>query len=168
MYKLTFKSFIISLCVWGAVGFVMGTGVLMGPSRWIIDIARSSPDLAKIEGPSIRALILLLIGTSLAVSLFLARTILLAKQKHVRLGIPLLIAVCLISTLYLWFNPKKFGTAEADTRNTSDTFVTGPYPDLAKLKELKKLIQSNLLFVTYANMIKFETIEKYMIKEIKP
>jgi hypothetical protein len=36
-----------------------------------------------------------------------------------------------------------------------------------KLKELKKLLQSNLIFNMYVNKIKFDVIEKYVIRELK-
>jgi len=44
------------------------------------------------------------------------------------------------------------------------TFIVGTQK---KLKELKKLVQQNLIFVSYADRIKFVVIEHYMIKELK-
>jgi len=44
------------------------------------------------------------------------------------------------------------------------TFIVGTQK---KLKELKKLVQQNLIFVSYADKIKFDVIEHYMIKELR-
>jgi hypothetical protein len=44
------------------------------------------------------------------------------------------------------------------------TFITGTQK---KLKELKKFVQQNLIFSTYADRIKFDVIENYMLKELK-
>ena len=44
------------------------------------------------------------------------------------------------------------------------TFIVGTQK---KLKEIKKLVQENLIFSSYADRIKFDVIEHYMIKELK-
>lgn len=44
------------------------------------------------------------------------------------------------------------------------TFIVGTQK---KLKELKKLVQQSMTFVSYADKIKFDVIENYMIKELK-
>lgn len=157
MFKFSVKNLLVFFIVWGVTGFVMGTGVLMGPSRWVVDYARLAPENAYVEGPLIRAMILLLIVCSLALSLFMTKTIILSARKHVQAGLASILLLFLAGALFMWFNPKKFGNESAGETESSDRFTVGSYPDLEKLKELKKAGYTSVISLLHPAVVPFET-----------
>lgn len=136
---------------------MLGTEILMGPSRWAIDLARSRPELAWIEGPAVRAMMVLLVAVSLTVSLFLTKTILHTTRRHVRYGLATILAVCFISTLYMWLNPVKFGNTAKTPVESSERFTVGPFPDINKLEELKQAGFTAVISLLHPAVAPFET-----------
>lgn len=157
MFKLNLRNLIFFFFIWGCVGFVLGTEILMGPSRWIIDLSRSRQELDFIEGPAIRTLMLLLIAVSLPASLFITRTILQTSMRHVRYGLAAIILICLALTLYMWFNPKKFGNNSSDTFDEANRFTVGSYPDREKLVQLKQDGYTGVISLLHPAVVPFET-----------
>lgn len=170
MFKLNFRNLIMFFCVWGPVGFVMGTEILMGPSRWVVELARSRPALFFIEGPAIRTMIVLLVAVSLTVSLFLTRTILTTTKRHVRYGLITILTVFFLATLYMWFNPKKFGNDVPTVAQNTERFVVGSYPDREQLIQLKKDGFTAVISLLHPAVVPFETSlissEKANTKEV--
>lgn len=157
MFRFNGRNILLLVAVWAVTGFILGTETLLGPSRWIADYARSAPEHAYVEGPAVRSLILVLMAVSLVLALLITKAILLSDRKHVRFGMPLLLGIFLTATLYMWFNPEKFGNAKPLTSGSKERFTVGPYPDLGKLKELKQDGYTGVISLLHPAVVPFET-----------
>ncbi|PKM97653.1 MAG: hypothetical protein CVU79_07395 [Elusimicrobia bacterium HGW-Elusimicrobia-3] len=124
---------------WVLTGFFLGTLTLMGPVRWATNYTRGAGWSALAE----KLLVLSFIGALAAVSLLLARLLTLkteAMPGRRRYALPALSLALFAAALLAWMNPKLM--IDAGMKTSSDTyagaeFVFGPYPEAARLAELK-------------------------------
>jgi len=157
MFKPSFRNLCIVFAVWGAVGFVLGTEILMGPSRWVAEFCRNNSEYTAWEQPLVRTLIVLLVGASLAASIFIASHLINTTRRHVRALIVLALLTSLSMTLYFWMNPDKFNPPKFVKKENQERFVVGPYPDAEQMKQLKGQGFTGVVSLLHPAVVPFET-----------
>lgn len=132
------------LYLWGVVGFVAGTAVLVGPARWVTMGLQQGGFGQKAQDHAMQAVILLFVFGSAALSLWLLRRTI-HGGRGARLGIPGACTALALLSLWAWLNPGKMlaaaaggGVVPASLSTASGArFIFGAYPDEATLRKLK-------------------------------
>ncbi len=133
---------VVFLYVWLMVGFASGTGVLLGPARWVTAWTRAR-GWATGEDVAMLAVIGLYVVGSFFVSRFLARRMHLGRRVA-RISIPVVVTALAGASFYGWSDPARLARlAGGDIGGTLDTsagaqFLFGAYPDYDKLRDLKR------------------------------
>ncbi|MDD5210550.1 MAG: hypothetical protein PHV36_14260 [Elusimicrobiales bacterium] len=135
------KGFFLLLYYWLCLGFFLGTLTLMGPVRWLANFSRANGW----SDPGEKALVFLFIGILIVVSFLCARLFsrITASTggKIGKAGLPAGSLLVFAVSLWFWMNPKLMidgGMKESSASSAGIEFVFGPYPDEAKLAELRK------------------------------
>lgn len=152
------KKLLLFGSVWLAVGFTAGTETLMGPVRWAAALSRKLGWSSNIETGLVNFIIVLFVISSFVISLWLTKVILTSRIKHIRLGIPIVILLATLGSLYFWLNPQVFGTAvQSSLQVTSDgRFTFGAYPSLEKMQRLKREGYSAVVSLLHPAVVPFE------------
>ncbi len=158
MFKPTLRNLFIVFVVWGAVGFVLGMEILMGPVRWAVEFCRNNPAYSAWEQPLVRSLMVILVAVSLPAAIFLTGHLINTARWHVRLFIPLLLGVSLFMTLHVAMNPDKFNLPRDMRDAAEERFVVGPYPDKAQLMLLKNQGFSGVISLLHPAVVPFEPV----------
>lgn len=132
------------LYLWGMVGFVSGTGILIGPARWVTVGLQRAGFGQKVQDHAMQAVILLFVFGSAALSLWLLRRAIHGSWRA-RVGIPTACTLAALLSLWAWMNPGRMLAAMAGggdipasfSTATGARFVFGAYPDEATLRRLK-------------------------------
>lgn len=132
------------LYLWGVVGFVTGTAVLIGPARWVTVGLQDAGLGQKAQDHAMQAVILLFVFGSAALSLWLLRRTI-HGGRGARLAIPGLCTALAMLSLWAWTNPGRMlaavagggGTPMAFSTASGVRFIFGAYPDEATLRRLK-------------------------------
>ena len=151
------------LYLWAVVGFFTGTGVLIGPARWVTQALQSGGFGQKAQDHAMQAVILLFVFGSAALSLWLLRVSLHGGRKA-RLGVPAACTLAALVTLYAWMNPGHMLAAAAggaDGRGALSTasgvrFVFGAYPDEQTLRQLKRQGVTAVISLQHPAVLPFE------------
>lgn len=153
-----FKNAIIFAFLWLMVGFTMGTETLMGPVRWIADLSGSGGWEKSFGDLMVKLVIILFVILSGAVSLLLTRVVIKTRLKHVRLGLPLLILIITVGSVYFWLNPQNMGIDKKFGRKTvqEGKFSFGPYPTKQRFLELKKSNYTAVISLLHPAVVPFE------------
>ncbi|HKP75234.1 MAG TPA: hypothetical protein VJT67_06790 [Longimicrobiaceae bacterium] len=130
--------------LWGMVGFFTGTGVLIGPARWVTVGLEQAGFGQKAQDHAMQAVMLLFLFASAAISLWLLRRTIHGTWRA-RMGIPAVCTALAMLSLYAWLNPGRMlaaaaggGDIPASLATASGArFVFGAYPDEATLRKLK-------------------------------
>jgi len=143
---------------WLLTGFFLGTLTLTGPVRWATNYTRGagwSPAAEKL-------LVLAFIGALAAVSLLLARLLTLRTEAAAgrrRYALPGLSLALFAVALGAWMNPKLM--IDSGMKTSSDAyagaeFVFGPYPEAARLAELKSEGYTGVVSLLSRAVVPFE------------
>ncbi|MFL5538814.1 MAG: hypothetical protein ACJ8J0_07455 [Longimicrobiaceae bacterium] len=132
------------LYLWGVVGFVTGTVVLIGPARWVTVGLQDAGLGQKAQDHAMQAVILLFVFGSAALSLWLLRRTI-HGGRGARLAIPGVCTALAMVSLWAWTNPGRMlaavagggGTPLALSTASGVRFIFGAYPDEATLRRLK-------------------------------
>jgi protein tyrosine phosphatase (PTP) superfamily phosphohydrolase (DUF442 family) len=131
------------LYLWGTVGFFTGTGVLVGPARWVTVGLDQAGFGQKAQDHAMQAVILLFLFASAALSLWLLRRTVHGTWRA-RTGIPGVCTALALLSLYAWLNPGRMLAAYAGgnvpgslATASGARFIFGAYPDEATLRRLK-------------------------------
>jgi phytol kinase len=144
------------LFLWLLVGFSLGSGTLLGPVRWVANLCRARGAGATVEQAAVVGIILLLLGVTAAVAAALAGTTLSTERFEVRAGVPILTLVAAAGALWLWMTPSLLhGETGAET-TAGLHFTFGPYPDEARLAELKREGYTAVVSLLHPAVIPFE------------
>lgn len=147
--------------VWLMLGFASGTLLLVGPVRWVTaylrdgDFAQSTEDAVMI-GVIVLFVIVSALAAWLAVAWMRRR-----RSRPARLAIPVLLTVAAGVALYGWTNPAVMagvagGVGGSVTVGGNAEFVFGPYPDRARLEELKQEGYTAVVSLQHPAVLPFE------------
>lgn len=149
--------------LWMTAGFAAGTAVLVGPVRWLTSGIHRLGWEQRSEDLVLRGFILAFVLASFFLALYLARAALGASRRSVRLGIPGLATGLAVLALWAWMNPGRMLAAVAGgdtggevTASTGVQFVFGAYPDVNRLRELKKQGFTAVVSLQHPAVVPFE------------
>ena len=131
--------------MWLLIGLVLGTGVLVGPVRWITEVIHNRGWQQSRENHILIVVIFAFIILSLVLTRYVVGFMFRARSRNVRLTVVAVTTVIAALTAWEWSNPAKLLAAAAGGEAPSDydiaggaEFEFGAYPDYNKLAELKK------------------------------
>lgn len=161
MKKIPAKTAFIFLWHWLLSGFLLGTLTLMGPVRWTTDRMRAAGWSGAAEKSAVLFFIAILGVVSVFLALRLARLTMDAKGRAARLGLPALSLAMFLGALWAWMTPGLMTDASARTVEESyswSEFVFGPYPEKARLVELKKDGYTAVISLLSMAVVPFEPV----------
>lgn len=132
------------LYMWLMVGFFAGTAVLLGPVKWVTSALEAANWSQSGEDLMLKGVILAYVVMSVLASRWLVQRMYRSERRPVRLGIPMMATVLAGLSLWAWMNPGRMlahvagGTETELTLESGAQFLFGPYPDRARLAELKE------------------------------
>lgn len=135
---------LVFIYVWLMVGFATGTATLVGPVRWITSTLRASSWRER-ENVVMILVILAYVAGSFFLSRWLVGCMRRARTNAFRYSVPAIATVAAGMSLWGWMNPAVYAQAAGSAGPRQELsipgggqFVFGPYPDRARLAELKK------------------------------
>ncbi|HEY0154241.1 MAG TPA: hypothetical protein VGB92_19675 [Longimicrobium sp.] len=141
--------------LWGTIGFFAGTLTLLGPVRWMTAALRARGAAERTEDLLVRGVIVLLLaGTGYLAWRLARRTD--APGSRGRWGAPLATTALAGLALVLWMNPRLVNGAEELAGGEGERFVFGPYPDRARLAELKRRGFTGVISLLHPAVVPFE------------
>jgi protein tyrosine phosphatase (PTP) superfamily phosphohydrolase (DUF442 family) len=164
------------LYLWLTVGFFTGTGVLIGPARWVTQGMERAGFAQKAQDHAMQAVMLVFVFGSAAVSLWLLRRVL-HGTRRAKLGIPAVATIAALASLWGWMNPgRMFATAAggidhaALATSSGARFIFGAYPDESTLRDLKRQGVTAVISLQHPAVLPFEPAsiqeEKRAAKEV--
>lgn len=149
--------------LWLMAGFAAGTAVLVGPVRWLTSGIHRLGWEQRSEDLVLRGFILAFVVGSFFLALYLARATLRASRRSVRVGIPGVATALAVLALWAWMNPGRMLASVAGgetggeiTAATGVQFVFGAYPDVNRLRELKKQGFTAVVSLQHPAVVPFE------------
>ncbi|MEX2270312.1 MAG: hypothetical protein WD690_02490 [Vicinamibacterales bacterium] len=129
--------------VWLVLGFFSGTLLLVGPVRWITGYLRTGGFGQGSEDGVMIGVIVLFVILSALLAWIVVRHMNRCSTRRTRLIYPVALTIAAGLCLYAWTNPAIMASAAGGVsgRVTTDggaEFVFGPYPDRARLAQLKR------------------------------
>lgn len=154
------KNILLLLYYWAGTGFLLGTLTLMGPVRWTATYARAHGWPYAAEKAAVLCFIALLAAVSFLCARLLARRVSAAAGPAKKLLAAAPLAAFAVS-LWFWMNPAlMIDRGAKDTAlNFADTqFVFGPYPEEARMKELKAANYAAVISLLSPAVVPFEPV----------
>ena len=158
-FSISFKNILILLLFWLMNGYVLGTALLMGPVRWIVDYSKTQNWSQSAEDIIIKIVIVLLIILSFILSFFMTRSFLRSESIFKRIilfSFPLIFSA---GAVWLWMNPRLIqnenSVSESISKNGSE-FVFGSFPEEAKIKLLKERNFTAIISLMHEAVVPFE------------
>lgn len=137
----------------------MGTVVLIGPARWILDAIHAMHWNQRAENYTFIAVIAAFVIVSFKVTQILNRAVFNTPAKAVRYAIPIFFTVVAAATAYAWSDPGRMlaGLAGGATSSVATAkgaiFEFGSYPDRDKLIELKKQGITSIISLQHPSVV---------------
>lgn len=142
---------------WLCWGFALGTALLLGPLRSVVNYARSYGWSERKEDMAVIVLVVLLVVVSFLLARFSAKRALAEFEgrtsKIVHTAVPVLAA---LTALYILMNPSIVNADSGKITSLSSQFTIGPYPDKVKMEELKKEGYTALVSLLHPAVMPFE------------
>jgi protein tyrosine phosphatase (PTP) superfamily phosphohydrolase (DUF442 family) len=132
------------LYVWLMVGLFSGTAVLLGPAGWLSAAVQKAGWSEPAQGWALKALIALWFVATVPATIWMVRRVFWGERRTVRVGIPLTMTALALLAGAAWMDPSRTlapmaGGSVAELRTEGGaTFLFGPYPDRARLAQLKR------------------------------
>ncbi len=143
------------LVLWPMVGFTLGLATLFGPVMWITGAGRESGWSQTTENAVVAAVIILYVAVSSVVALWLTWGVRRSDLRHVRLGIPALVAACTAGAVWLSMTPSLMAHM-GSTDAVGARFTIGPYPDEEALTRLKAGGYTGVISLLHPAVVPFE------------
>ncbi|WP_207534274.1 hypothetical protein [Desertivirga arenae] len=137
------------------IGYPIGTGLLLGPLRSVINYSRDHNWSQSSESASVMLLIALLILISVALSLWALTTLRNSKSSIAKVAIfviPLILST--VAVAYM-MNPAAINTS-GENHVVSDRFTIGPYPEKAQVEKLKAEGYTGIITLLHPAVAPFE------------
>ena len=161
------KKLITVIFLWLCWGFSLGTLLLLGPVRWIINFQREGGMAESTEKITVIILIGILAVISFAIAFYSAKSLsnpdTSGSKRAALWSIPVMSSLCAVFVFFHpdWINTEKTGTVT--TVNTS--FSTGPYPEIEKMYDLKSMGYTAVISLLHPAVVPFEPA--LLVKEKK-
>ncbi len=155
---VTRRRAIVFLPLWLAVGYSMGTSILLGPVRWWAVEVRTQAWPSAVETAGVLALILVLVAASAALAALLTGLVLGTRRLDVRLGAPLLALAAAGGSVWLWLQPEVVAPQELVRPVEGSRFTFGPYPTKARLQRLKEEGYQGVVSLLHPAVVPFEPV----------
>jgi protein tyrosine phosphatase (PTP) superfamily phosphohydrolase (DUF442 family) len=155
LYPAEFSGYAFLAFCWLFNGFAMGTVILLWPVRIWVNYVRDNNLPGYLEPAGVVVFIVVLVIASFRLSLQIFQWQLLTSSRLWRvasLGIP---AVAAAIALWLFLHPDIINKGENNT-SVSEKFTLGPYPDEAKIAELKKAGYTDIISLLHPAVVPFE------------
>lgn len=149
----------IFLYVWLMVGFATGTATLLGPAKWITGSLRES-SWRDYENLVMVGVILAYVAGSFLLARRLGACISRTRGLAAKCVIPCVATVAAGGALWGWMNPavyaRAWGGPGGRVRAGAAQFVFGPYPNEAKLQQLKAEGYAAVISLQHPGVVPFE------------
>ena len=151
------KGFVI-IFLWLFWGFSLGTLLLLGPMRWVINYERDKSMGESTEKITVIILISLLALISFAFAFYSAKSLTETNAgggKRLALwSIPILMSFCAV---FVFLHPDWINTEKHNTVTKVNTsFSTGAYPEMEKMNELKSMGYTAIVSLLHPAVVPFE------------
>ncbi|MDX1390076.1 MAG: hypothetical protein R3344_12855, partial [Acidobacteriota bacterium] len=150
------KKVLLFAFIWPMVGFSTGTSVLIGPVGWITRSLREAGVAESSENALVISVIAMYVAGSALISIALTRIVARTRERHVRLGIPLVVLVSAAGALWLWLTPEVMGSNMREERRPGSSFTFGPYPTEQRLAALKRQGYTAVISLLHPAVVPFE------------
>lgn len=148
--------------VWLMIGFFLGTLVLLGPARWLTGAMRTRGFDQRTEDVAMITVMVLYVAASFALAWGIVRWMSRRGRRGARLGVPAVLTLAAAMCLWGWLNPaalagaaplvgERIGVGAAE-------FVFGPYPDAARLVQLKNEGYTAVVSLQHPAVMPFEPL----------
>lgn len=146
--------------LWLMVGFFTGTLLLVGPVRFITAELQARGWTDEQESWAMLGVIAVYVLASAALALWLFRRAASCRTRRMRLAIPIALTVAAVASLWAWMNPTVLATVAGgvagEVKSGNAEFVFGPYPEPARLDELKKDGYAGVISLQHPAVLPFE------------
>ncbi len=146
------------LLLWLAAGYCLGTETLLGPVRWIAASFRSHGYPQQAERFAVIVLIVALTAISAALAAAWTGVVLRTSSRHVRFGLPALVLLAGLGSVWLWMQPNVVNVGAAEEQSADLRFTFGAYPDEAKLELLKSEGYTAVVSLLHPAVAPFEPV----------
>lgn len=155
------RRFGIFCYIWLVLGFFTGTLLLVGPVRWITAYFRTGGFGQSTEDWAMIGVILLFVAISALLAWLVVRQMGRCETRRTRLAFPVLLTAAAGLCLYAWTNPAMMartagGVSGSVTVGRGAEFVFGPYPDRARLEQLKAEGYTAVVSLQHPAVLPFE------------
>lgn len=141
---------------WLFIGFALGTVFLLGPVRWWASLCRAKNWAQGIENGGVLAIIVLLVLVSFLLSYGAMRAFARSKGILVRALLVLLALGAGGAAYWKWINPTTMKGNMGAEQAAGVHFTIGPYPDTAKLAELRAQGYTAVISLLHPAVVPFE------------
>lgn len=155
-FRLSWKSVPLFLAFWLFVGFPLGTLMLLGPVRWLTFFTRTTERHEGLERVFVFVIIAVLVVVSGWIALVLTRVVTRTPRRGLRFVVPIVTVGIAVGAYALWLNPDLLKTAMAEERASGAHFTFGPYPNEAKLRQLKTEGYTAVISLLHPAVVPFE------------
>ncbi|MDB5197233.1 MAG: hypothetical protein JWP88_1604 [Flaviaesturariibacter sp.] len=149
------KRTLIFLLLWGSWGFTLGTLLLMGPARWIINYIRLHHISEKKESMAMIGCIIVLFVISFVIALISTLSVLRTHSKSWSIALIAIPLVGAVLALAAFMNPKLM-SGSSKQEEFGKGFTIGAYPDMDKMEELKKAGYTSIVSLLHPAVVPFE------------
>lgn len=151
----TTKEWLIFLMLTGLIGYALGTLLLLGPLRNVLEFLRTNNYSAGLEKAVVIGLIGVLIAVTLLVGLYAFKQFKAAAKSSTKLiifTIPLVLAIVAVCFL---LNPGYLNKGEKK-QVVGERFTIGPYPEKEQIKQLKEEGYAGIITLLHPAVAPFE------------
>lgn len=148
--------------IWLMVGFFFGTLVLVGPVRLLTSAMRTRGWSERAEDLAMIGVIAAYVLASALIAWWLYRRVSACRTRRARVAIPATLTIAAAACLWAWLNPTVLaGIAggmgdEVVVNGGGSQFVFGPYPDRARLSNLKQQGFAAVVSLQHPAVVPFE------------
>lgn len=147
--------------IWLMLGFFTGTLLLVGPVRWLTAFLRQGGFEQRTEDAVMIGVIALFVIASALAAWLIFRRVNRCATRPGRMVLPAALTVCAALCLYAWTNPAIMASAAGGIGGTvsignGTEFVFGPYPDRARLQQLKNEGFTAVVSLQHPAVVPFE------------
>ena len=142
--------------IWLSVGYSTGFSTLVGPVRWVTNLARDNGWGQSEEDAAVKLIIVAFVLASALASLFLTRSILRSPAIYARVGILMLCGLALFGTVWLTLSPQLLTIGQGAETTFSTQFTFGSYPTEEHLLRLKQEGYTAVVSLLHPAIVPFE------------
>lgn len=144
------------LALWLAVGFVLGTGVLLGPVRWTASLLRWLGADPALERLVINGVIAAFVVGSFLLTWDLFRRIRASGSTWVTASVPVGAYLVAGAAVWAWMSPGLMTASVVPEREPQARFTLGPYPTERIMRQLRSQGFTGVVSLLHPAVVPFE------------